>query len=42
MLVPKVAVHAHSQCAAVFVAEPAGDGGDVDAAFDAGGSEEVA
>ena len=40
-MVAEVAVDAHGEGAAVFVAQPAADGGDVDAGFDAGGGKEM-
>lgn len=42
MFVPEVAVGFHAQCAAIFVAEPARDGWEIDTAFDANRSEKVA
>lgn len=42
MFVAEVAVGFHGEGAAVFVAEPTGDGRDVNVAFDATGGEEVA
>ena len=42
MLVAEVAVNFHGQRAAVLVAEPAGDGGNVNAALNAAGGEQMA
>jgi hypothetical protein len=39
VLVAEVAVNFHRQCAAVFVAEPSGDGRNVNAALNAAGGE---
>ena len=42
MLVAEMAVNFHGQRAAVFVAEPSGDGRDVNAALNAAGGEQMA
>jgi hypothetical protein len=41
MLIPQVAIGAHCQGAAVFMPKPSGGGGNIDAAFNATGSEQI-
>jgi len=41
MLIPKVAVRPHSQRSPVLVAQPSGNGRDIDATLDTPGSKQV-
>ncbi len=42
MFIAQVAIRFHTQRAAIFVAQPARHGGDIDAALDADGREQMA